>query len=1413
MLVELYNINPTSKGKTDSFEELSCQLFYREFNNLDSRYYRYRGDGGDGGVEALFISKNTNKKAVQSKFWEGNNFSTTQIKQLDSSINAAMNNHPTIKEYYIFIPFNLTGKVKNRRGKSQTEKFEEWKVKYEKLYSIDIILYQETLILDLLIKHDNDGGLKLYWFNKQKFDKKLWAKHSDETIKRLKERYIPKLHQELEIEKKLSFLYEGDKSILINIDNLLKKFEKEIYDLSGKFHNIQLYRNILSVSNFNKVFEDLMIKSGKKLFDKIPRDENFFYKSLNNFFTYIDDLYDSWRAFQKKIKSEIEKDTHLSKYIKDDINKEIGTVINKLLSLIEIKYDAESLYGEKYFNWLDNSKSVLMIQGEGGIGKSHLLADITSKAIYNDICVFMFLGSDFKRNINPWEIILSRLRIDIKSLNRDGFLGALNSHGELMQTKSVIVIDALDEGDGGIPWRDYLESFVKDINDYPYVGLVLSFRSSYRRVFYEKNKQIWFKKISHITHHGFKFERNNFEIVKNFFRYYKLDFPNFPFLDPDFYNPLFLITLCKTLKLKKMTSIPDQYNFIFVGYIDAIFDKICEQYSVDKNTLKSVLLLIGEKISSSELGYSTIDELSVLLKNENLGYQPSTYLDIINAFISEGLLMRDYFENYNSDVSTLSDSVGIEGLKFTYGRLQAFIIASVYYRKLNNYWKPQNILKKIFRIIFIKESKYVLSMIQDIMKNGNQEILESLFVLYSISNNKSLITKIKIKLSDVKIINAFLKSLVWSNSDSIDMESIHFFNRCLNNENANGSALSVLYHCHNRVNHPLNCSFLHDWLSSLTVEERDSRWSNWIGLTEYWNNDSYNYTQRINKHYNYADFNFNSSLTVLIEWIRENKTGSIHSAIYLTWLLSTSHRPIRDQATKAIVTILINKPLIADNLLSMFIEVNDTSILERLLLSILGALLISSVDSDWKSCILRIYNKVFTNEEVFPHLLIRHYARRIIETGLYNSLILSEPEIEDAIIPPYISEWISPCKKTKELQSIFNIPNSGKKLIMSSVLPEKLVWDGKDFWAYSYDEAHFEHEKLSKETQGRIILEKIIEQGYNEKTQGKYDLVADNGTRRMESGPERLGKKYIWQFLYEIEARAIDNGKWTSYYNEDYDNPHIDSFRIDLDPTMNIFIEQNETINKSWYFPKININWKESISKRIEETALNDVRSIIIQEDDKGKTELLLYDARSFYSPHDDSSTNGFVDFWIKSFIVSKDSIEEAIKDIKDKYFERNNVRRPEWLQPQLSNEASHSYYYEYYNLKNNNSYLTTCGEEIITSFSDGKGDDPFSKKELNCLIPTNYFYELMEFELHNTPGIFTNKSGDIIFYNVDEQSAVINAQELSNKLEENDLTIIWFSFAWSVDKTSKLFRKIHTIAEDTDMEIIELYSDCIDQQ
>ena len=127
--IDFTRIRSAPRSRNDSFEALAVQLFRSTCKApTGSTFVSLRGDGGDGGVEAYFHSPSGTVLGVQAKYFF--QLGPAELGQIDGSLQTALSNHPTLSEYWVYIPFDLTGRVAaGRRGKSQAERFEEWKRK------------------------------------------------------------------------------------------------------------------------------------------------------------------------------------------------------------------------------------------------------------------------------------------------------------------------------------------------------------------------------------------------------------------------------------------------------------------------------------------------------------------------------------------------------------------------------------------------------------------------------------------------------------------------------------------------------------------------------------------------------------------------------------------------------------------------------------------------------------------------------------------------------------------------------------------------------------------------------------------------------------------------------------------------------------------------------------------------------------------------------------------------------------------------------------------------------------------------------------------------------------------------------------------------------------------------------------
>jgi predicted ABC-type transport system involved in lysophospholipase L1 biosynthesis ATPase subunit len=127
---------------------------------------------------------------------------------------------------------------------------------------------------------------------------------------------------------------------------------------------------------------------------------------------------------------------------------------------------------------LGNEPALLLV-GEAGMGKSHLLAATVQNYRRQDLVSVLILGQHLTTMDDPWTQIIRLLHI---ACDRDTFLGVLNTYGETQRVRVLLCIDAINEGQGRRVWEDHLAAFLTIIARYPWIGLVLSIQSSYEKL-------------------------------------------------------------------------------------------------------------------------------------------------------------------------------------------------------------------------------------------------------------------------------------------------------------------------------------------------------------------------------------------------------------------------------------------------------------------------------------------------------------------------------------------------------------------------------------------------------------------------------------------------------------------------------------------------------------------------------------------------------------------------------------------------------------------------------------------------------------------------------------------------------------------------------------------------------------------
>ena len=174
-----------------------------------------------------------------------------------------------------------------------------------------------------------------------------------------------------------------------------------------------------------------------------------------------------------------------------------------------------------------------------------------------------------------------------------------------------------------------------------------------------------------------------------------------------------------------------------------------------------------------------------------------------------------------------------------------------------------------------------------------------------------------------------------------------------------------------KVSHPFNADFLHHFLLSYKLNKRDYIWTIYINkLTK----DDYDRIVQLIQMYNKGE--------------KLEITNEKQMELLLTlfgWVLSSSNRWLRDYASKAMVEILKEHFRLCQIILEKFKDVNDPYIIQRLYGIVFGACCKRMDGKGFQTLAEYVYHTVFDQEKVYPDILLRDYARLIIERFLYEN--------------------------------------------------------------------------------------------------------------------------------------------------------------------------------------------------------------------------------------------------------------------------------------------------------------------------------------------------------------------------------------------------------------------------------------------
>ncbi|GAB2992163.1 ATPase AAA [Saccharothrix stipae] len=831
------------------------------------------------------------------------------------------------------------------------------------------------------------------------------------------------------------------------------------------------------------------------------------------------------------------------------------------------------------------NEPVLLITGEHGRGKSHLLADTAVSAINDGQPAVLLLGQHFLITREPWAQATANLRWPGTS---DEFLAAINSLAKSAGRRALLMVDALNEGDGRTIWPARLAGFLEQVRRHDWIGVVLSVRTIAQDACVPPYVR---DEVLVVPHLGF--DGVEFDAVREFFRYYKLIGPATPLLLQEFREPLFLELFCRTAQQHPnlLTGAAPGLSTVLDEYLTTRDEVVAERLDTDPHD-RVVVTACRELARAMHsrgrrwLSRQEAKEITERVWPTTGGYSRSLFL----ALLAERVLIESF-------IGWRQHTPDSQPVQFAYERLADHLIAT-------------NLIDSAHRGSHYDHD--ALARIAADLPAGDTT-LDALTLL--------LPERVGIELTDFahvlppetsKVLpDRVVASLALRVPGAITDTVAELLERRLLGEDRQAARaaahIAVSLAC--RPNHRLDHQWLHTTLAAMPMWQRDMTWTaatagrraqpspyagllTWVGAED----------ERI-----LAGLSGESALA---------------SAVTLMWAFTSSDRFVRDTATRRLVKIASIHPTVLSPLIHRAAEVDDLYVLERVCAAAYGVALRRLPDAILLKVATATLDTVFGQDDPPPHILIRDYAQGIVRLAHQRGLITDAHWARAA--GPWSSPWPGrDIPDPDELERLYPLFADGKparrETLWASI--HLSVGEGGDFGRYiigtnhpysfpfttqlrdapaqetttdeiaasddtepphpsmleqlvdalpedhplhksitdllayaetlAEDEPHQEQTPVDANLVCRFVILGVADRGWTPERfrDLDYELDEEQDVGRASRKRERIGKKYQWQAWHEALARLAD----THLPSENPNRQPVTAARIsstrDIDPS------------------------------------------------------------------------------------------------------------------------------------------------------------------------------------------------------------------------------------------------------------------------
>jgi hypothetical protein len=953
-------IRPLNGSQQAGFEELCCQLAHYE---VPAGVVIERKGTPDGGVECYGVLSDDTEWCWQAKYVAS--LGEAQWRELDGSVKTALETHPRLVRYFICIPLNRAdGRVKGRRSAKErwddhVRKWTGWAT--SRNMAVTFVYWGSYELLNRLADPKHVGRVR-FWLDARGFDAPWFHARLSEAVKAAGPRYTPEVHVDLPIATEFEAFgrttrfFDDLRSRARGLRERVRRLEYAVPHTADEAPDIfALASSLKSITqqillDFGAITSEPL---GALTFRHIAAQSAAAAAALDDLMVLLEqerDLDGNQRNKTSVVSPRSRTDSFRER------RNQLAMLQAELSSVSELLVHADSVASAK----------VLVLSGDAGTGKTHLLCDVATRRLQEGRPTLLLMGQRFINTEEPWTQALQQL--DLAGLSIEEFVGALEAAAEAAGSLALVMVDALNEGAGRRIWPVHLAAFLAHLERSPWIAVAVAVRSPYEKLVV--SEEIRSRAIS-LEHFGFA--DYEYDATRTFFGYYGLEMPSTPLLIPEFRNPFLLKMLCVGLKEKGHSRLPRGFHGISVTfdmYLAAVNDRLANELNFNpKNhlvrraleSLAKAFVEAGEGWLPLEYAERVTDELL-----PGRDFERSLY----RGLVVEGVLIEQ---------ATWRDEQEFrEVVQIAYDRLADHLIAKHLLDKHLDVTNPEAAF----------EAGAPLSWFSDRDRFIAPGLIEAMCVQVVERTGKELLT-LAPSLADRRMfVGAFRNSLVWREVSAFSDATLETFAKLIVSDVDEHQSLEVLLTLATLPEHPLNARFLDRQLRKSSMPERDTWWS--IYLYRAW--------ERGGAVHRIIDWAWSVKSSDLLE----DETVDL-SAITLAWMFTTSNRFVRDRATKALVNLLTGRLEAAVRLVEHFADVDDPYVAERIYAVAYGASMRSHNLTELERLAACVYQHVFATQTPPVHILLRDYARGVVEraTDLGASVGVDTEQIR----PPYRSSW------------------------------------------------------------------------------------------------------------------------------------------------------------------------------------------------------------------------------------------------------------------------------------------------------------------------------------------------------------------------------------------------------------------------